>query len=437
MTDDSSTPSEPHDRPQAWYQGISRYQWLVLIIASAGWVFDVYEGQIFNTTRQDLLNELVQGLSPVEKTAQVRFLGDVFLGIFLAGGMVGGLIFGTLGDRWGRRPTMILTILMYSIFSGLTYFADNLWQVGLLRFLVSMGIGGEWAVGAAMVSEVFPARARSQAGAIFHASSTFGTWLAGTVAIIIGNQWRYGYLVGILPALLILWIRSSMQEPDAWIKSRNEPQRPKGSLRELFGDRRWRPRAIAGMLLAAVGLATYWGVTVAGQDLANNLALAEGKTKDQAQSSAKFAYAIVQATGGGIGLLLFGPACQKLGRRRAFMLAHVLAILIVPVACFVPKTYNQLLLILPVFGALTMWMHAGYAVYFPELFPTRLRALGASVCFNGGRIVAAVMLPLSGMIKGLPGMTLPKALTLLSATYLLGLVVLQFMPETKDTPLPE
>jgi MFS family permease len=191
------------------------------------------------------------------------------------------------------------------------------------------------------------------------------------------------------------------------------------------------------MLLAAVGLATYWGVTVAGQDLARTLAIAEGETEENARSSAKFAYALVQATGGGIGLLLFGPTCQWLGRRKAFQLAHILAILIVPVACFVPKSYNQLLLILPVYGALTMWMHAGYAVYFPELFPTRLRALGTSFCFNGGRIVAAVMLPLSGLIKGLPGMSLPKSLTLLSSTYLLGLIVLRFMPETKDQPLPE
>jgi len=423
--------------PTRWYQGISRYQWLVLIIASAGWIFDVYEGQIFNTTRRDLLTELVVADTPEAKAAQINTLGDVFLGIFLAGGMVGGVLFGILGDRWGRKPTMIVTILMYSIFSGLTYFATSLWQVGVLRFLVSMGIGGEWAVAAAFVSEVFPARARAQAASIFHASSTLGTWMAGLVALSIGSQWRYGYLIGVLPALLILWVRASMHEPDAWQQAETKTTEAKGSLRDLFGDVRWRGRAIAGMLLAAVGLATYWGVTVAGQDLARTFALRDNVAPAQAESEGKFAYSIVQATGGGIGLIAFGPLCSWLGRRRAFILAHLLGLAIVPFACFVPQTYHQLLVVLPFYGAFTFGMHAGYAVYFPELFPARLRALGASMCFNGGRIIAAVMVPLAGFVKGLPGMSLPMALSLLSLTYLLGLVVILFLPETKGQPLPE
>lgn len=435
--------SQPDTAPVAapsserWYEGISRYQWLVLLLASAGWVFDVYEGQIFNTTRGHLLDEMVVASSPERKEADKQLLGDVFLGIFLAGGMTGGLLFGMLGDRWGRRPTMIATILMYSLFSGLTSFAQDLWQVAVLRFLVSMGTGGEWAVGAALVTEVFPARARAQASSIFHASSTLGTWLAGIVAMLIVSQWRWGYLVGVVPALLVLAVRSGLREPAAWERAEQDGEQKKGSLRELLGDRRWRARAIAGVLLAAVGLATYWGVTVAGQDLARSAALADGQSPSEADHSAKFAYTIVEATGGGIGLVLFGPLCQWLGRKRAFALAHVLALAIVPVACFGPQSYRQLLYVLPFYGALTMMMHAGYAVYFPELFPARLRALGASVCFNGGRIVAAVMLPLSGFVKGLPGMTIRTALPLLATTYLLGLVVLVFLPETKNRPLPE
>jgi hypothetical protein len=191
------------------------------------------------------------------------------------------------------------------------------------------------------------------------------------------------------------------------------------------------------VLLAAVGLATFWGVTVAGQDLAKYFALRDGSSPQQAGQQAKFAYALVQATGGGLGLVAFGPLCQWLGRRRAFVLAHLAGLAIVPVACFLPQTYPQLLVILPFYGGLTMAMHAGYAVYFPELFPARLRALGTSVCFNGGRVVAAVMVPLAGAVKALPAMTLPWALTLLALTFLLGLVVILFLPETKDRPLPE
>jgi MFS family permease len=431
------THTDPQDAAGKWYQGISRYQWLVLAIASAGWIFDVYEGQIFNTTRRSLLNELVQSSSPEEKDATIKFLGDVFLGIFLAGGMVGGLLFGWLGDRWGRRRTMNLTILMYSIFSGLTYFATDLWQVGILRFLVSMGIGGEWAVAAALVSEVFPAKARAYASAIFHGSSTLGIWLAGIVSIAVGVHWRYAYLIGVLPALLVLWVRASIKETDAWKQSSLKDGERRGSFSELFLDPQWRTRTISGILLAAVGLATFWAVCVAGQDLARYVLEKNGRDTQQAEQSARFAYSIVQATGAGVGLIMFGPICQWLGRKRAFVTAHLLAVIIVPITCFVPQTYAQLLWLLPVYGACTTAMHAGYAVYFPELFPARIRALGASVCFNGGRIVAAVMLPVAGYLKGPSGLDLPVALSLLALTYLLGLIVLLFLPETRNQPLPE
>ncbi|MBA4017315.1 MAG: MFS transporter [Pirellula sp.] len=428
--------SPPTPAPR-WYQGVSRYQWLVLIIASAGWIFDVYEGQVYNTTRDDMLHELIVADSPQRKEELTKILGDAFLGIFLAGGMVGGLLFGMLGDRWGRKPTMIVTILMYSIFSGLTYFAQDVWQAGVLRFLVSMGIGGEWAVAAAMVSEVFPVHARAQASSIFHGSSTLGTWLAGVVAILVGSQWRYAYLVGVLPALLILWVRASIHEPEALVKVdvASKAGVRKGSLGNLFGDVRWRGRAIAGILLAAVGLATFWAVTVAGQNIAQAMALRDGYSPEVASTRGKFAYSIVQATGGGIGLIAFGPLCQCLGRRRAFIVAHLAALIVVPLTCFAPQTYNQLLFLLPFYGAFTFGMHAGYAVYFPELFPVQLRALGASVCFNGGRLVAAVILPIAGFIK--KEVSLPMALTVLSSTYLLGLVVIAFLPETKNQPLPE
>jgi MFS family permease len=435
------TPIEPSlppaDSSLRWYQGVSRYQWLVLIIASAGWVFDIYEGQIFNTTRSEMLNELIVTDSPAQLESSKKQLGDTFQGIFLAGGMVGGIAFGALADRVGRRPAMIWTILMYSVFSGVTYFATSLWQVGVLRFLVAMGTGGEWAVAAALVAETFPAAKRTWAASVFQASSTLGTWTAGIVAMLIGDQWRYGYLVGVLPALLILWVRSRINEPAAWQHSTAVPAERRGSLVELFGDPRWRWRAIGGLLLAAVGLAIFWSVTVAGQDLAKYVALRGGASEATAAHEGKFAYTVLQATGGGIGLLAFGPLCQWIGRKLAFAVVQILGLAIVPFACFVPQTYDQLLVVLPFYGAFTLAIHAGYAVYFPELFPARLRALGASVCFNGGRLLAALILPLSGYVKSLPGMTLPVALSLMSLTYLLGLVVLLFLPETKGLPLPE
>jgi MFS family permease len=423
----------PNESTSPWYAEVTGYQWLVLVIASAGWAFDAFEGQLFNITRSQLLADL---LGAGDQSQAIRLWGDRFLAIFLLGGTLGGVVFGSLADRFGRKPIMSLTILFYSIFSGLTFFATDLWHVAFLRFFVALGVGGEWAVAAALVSEVFPPRARAHASGIFHSTSVLGTWLAAIAGMLVGTQWRYAYVIGVIPALLVLWVRSSVREPDRWQQTGVE-QRPRGSFRELFGTPRWRTSAIFGLLLAAVGLGTFWGVIVAGQDLTADLLIRLGKSKAEAQQSAKFAYGIVQALGGGLGLLAFGPLAERLGRRGAFALMHIAAFLIVPITCYAPQTYGQLLVILPVFGFCTLSIHAGYAIYFPELFPDHLRATGAGVCFNGGRLFAASILVLSGELKSRPGMSLQLAVSILGTLFLLGLVILLFLPETKGQPLPE
>jgi MFS family permease len=412
-----------------WYRGITRYQWLVLALASAGWVFDIYEGQIFNITRDQLLADIL----PEAGAGEIRYYGDVFLGIFLVGGALGGVLFGALADRWGRRPTLIATILVYSVFSGLTYFAQTLWQVAVLRFLVAVGTGGEWSVAAALVAEVFPARARAQAGSIFHATSILGTWLAALAGMAVGAQWRYAYLLGVLPAVLILFVRAKVAEPESWRQARAEGG---AAVHELLADPRWRRRAVLGLLLAAVGLGTFWGVTVAGQDLAREALVREGVSPDQARETAKFAYGIVQATGGGLGLLAFGPLSVRWGRRPTFWAMQAAALVVVPLTCYAP-TYWQLLVLLPLYGFCTLGMHAGFAVYFPELFPTRLRATGAGFCFNGGRLVAASVLVFAGWLKGQPGMDLRLAVTLLSLLFVPGMLLVALLPETRGRPLPE
>lgn len=423
--------------PPPWHTGVTRGQWLVLAIASAGWVFDAFEGQVFNITRGQMLAEL---LGEGGGSRDARLWGDLLLAVFLVGGTVGGILFGTLADRIGRKPTLSVTILFYSVFSGLTYFATELWHVAALRFLVALGVGGEWAVAAALVSEVFPTRSRAHASGIFHATSVLGTWLAALAGLLVGSGWRYAYLVGVLPALLVLWVRAGLKEPERWRKSEADAAAGRqrlGSFRELFGDARWARPAALGIGLAAVGLGTFWGVTVAGQDLALELLNRSGERAEAATRRAKFAYGIVQTAGGGLGLLCFGPLAERLGRRGAFAVMHVLALAIVPVTCYAPRNYAQLLGLLPLFGFFTVGIHAGYAVYFPELFPDHLRATGTGVCFNGGRLLAAPILWASAALKARPGIDLRLAVTMLSSLYLLGLVLIWFLPETKGKPLPE
>jgi MFS family permease len=436
--------SNPPSLPPAtkWYAGVTGYQWLVLIIASAGWVFDTFEGQIFNITRGQMLADILPAsLSPEQRAAEIKSWGDIFLSVFLAGGTLGGIFFGWLGDKWGRRPTMVVTILMYSVFSGLTYFAQDLWQVGALRFLVAMGVGGEWAVAAALVAEVFPKNARAHASGIFHATSILGTWLAAWAGLWVGANWRFAYLIGVVPALLVLWVRASVKEPESWQQAKARAKSGEGaqlgSFRDLLLHPKWGKRAILGMLLAAVGLGSFWGVTVAGQDLAKDLLLRTGTAPAEAAEKAKFAYGFIQAAGGGLGLLAFGPLCVRFGRRRTFILLQLCALVIVPVVCYLPRDYTTLLVLLPVYGFFTLGIHAGYAIYFPELFPNHLRSTGTGFCFNGGRLVAASMLLFSGWLKARPGMELHTAITILSSVFLIGIVITLFLPETKDQPLPE
>lgn len=418
--------------PVKWYHGVTRYQWLVLIVASLGWVFDAFEGQIFNLTRKSMLSEILgqPGDSP-----DVKAWGDIVLGFFLVGGTLGGWLFGMMADRRGRNPTMILTILFYSVFSGLTYFATSLWEVCALRFLVAMGVGGEWAVAAALVAEVFPREARARASGIFHSTSVLATWLAGITGMWVGADWRMAYLIGVIPAVLTLWVRSSIKEPERLQTAQKNMGARVGSFRELFGNPTWRLRALCGMVLAAVGLGTFWGVTVAGQDIMGHLLTKLGYAKDVVESESKFAYGIVQATGGGLGMLAFGPICERIGRRRTFFVMQAASLLVIPAVCFLPQTHWQMLAALPVMGFVTLSIHAGFAVYFPELFPDHLRATGASFCFNTGRLLAAPILFTSGKLKA--AFDLPVAITMLSGLFVIGLLVLAFLPETRGKELPE
>lgn len=417
-----------------WYQDVTRYQWLVLTIASLGWVFDAFEGQLYNITRADMLPEL---LNVTAEDPLVKVWGERFLGIFLIGGTLGGWIFSSMADKWGRKPVMALTILFYSVFSGMTSCATAIWHVGALRFLVAMGVGGEWAVGAALVAEVFPSKARERASVIFHATSVAGLWLAAAVGIAVATKWRVAYLVGIVPSLLVLWVRTSVKEPDAWKAAKAKRSDQLGSFRELLGNPQWRSRAVFGALLAMVGLATFWGVVIAGQDL--SLDLLKRLHDPGASEKSKIAFGFIQTAGAGIGMLAFGPMSGHLGRRTTFAVMHIFALLMTPVICWVPfyfESYAMMLCLLPVFGFFAQGIHAGYAVYFPELFPTHLRATGAGFCFNTGRILAApVLIWGSAELKRL--LDLRWAVTWLGCLFLLGLMILPFLPETRGQELPE
>lgn len=481
MSDSSATDLRPTPTELRWYQGISRYQWLVLLIASLGWVFDVFEGQIFVASMRDAMPSLL-GATPDDPS--VTAWNNIAFGFFLLGGAVGGVLFGMLSDRIGRSKTMILTILFYSMFTCLSAFSQAPWHMVVLRFLVAMGVGGEWAVASAMVAEVMPKRSRAVMGSIFHASSVFGTLLAAaTVAMLIGNQalnerlaaagwegWRIGFAIGVLPALLTLWIRWKLHEPESWQRAQQRAaadatQQP-GRLTDLFSAENVRA-TVVGVSLATIGLVTFWGIHIYGKNallrraqadaLATEQVIPPGVTAspaavaafEQARESALAVHAadikraemysmMLNTVGGGLGLVLFGWISNLLGRKGAFIFYHVAAFAMVMLlfSYLLPRAAPPLVLAvcLPLFGFFTLGMHAGYAVYFPELYPTRLRGTGAGFCFNVGRLGTAAAFFFFGFWVPLAPET--QALWL-APLYLIGAVVALFGRETRDTELPE
>ena len=419
-----------------WYDGITRYQWIVLVIACLGWTFDVFEGQIYAVYKSPAMADLLVG----KDAAFVDLIANVGLASFLIGGTVGGLLFGIMADRIGRRQSMVWSILMYSVFTGLHYFATDAWHVVALRFFVAMGVAGEWAIAASFVAEVFPKKARTMAGGIFHASSVVGAVLGSAIGVWVISManWRWAFVLGVLPAFLVVWVLTSLKESERWQaereRSSEETQKKRGSLRELLGVAQWRNRALIGMGLAAVGLGTYWGIYAWGLELVGEV-LGDSVSEDERFRLGSFAYMLMNGTGGFAGLLFFAPLTMLTNRRIAFAFYHIGAIIVVPIAYLTPTEYWHTLVLLPIMAFFVVGMHAGYAIYFPELFPTRLRATGASFCFNVGRLAAAVMLLVRGWLR--EWLDLRVAVTVMAALFFVGLILLLFAPETKDEELPE
>ncbi|HWB09315.1 MAG TPA: MFS transporter [Pirellulales bacterium] len=491
-----SVPVEAPDRNHLWYEGISRYQWVALAIASLGWVFDVFEGQIFVASTKEALGAVL----PEQAVAKTEFFVQLTYAAFLVGGAAGGIVFGMVSDRVGRTRTMIFTILFYSLFTCLSAFAQTWWQLAVMRFLVGLGVGGEWAVAAAFVAEIFPQGARARSLGIFHASSVLGTYLAIAAGVwIVRNPslgWRWAFAVGAAPALLTLWIRWALREPETWrdacqAASTGVGERL-GRFRELFSGGQWRG-TVAGTGLATVGLATFWGVHVYGKDVlrrdrerahllqmvANNpshvpvsawqywsgvrpesvvdtdeeteewlrrtdasqRAFLLGGYESQMKTWEMLGMLIV-TTGGGLGLLSFGPLCEKIGRRAAFLVFQLGGLASTLIVFGLPAGWTQWsdvlqLLLLGGFGFLTLGMHAGFAVYFPELFPTRLRGTGSGFCFNSARVLAAPILVINGLLQSDWHLSMEGARIVLSSLFLIGIALLVIAPETKGRELPE
>jgi MFS family permease len=454
-------------KPAPWYHELTRYHWFVLMVAALGWLFDTMDQQLFTLARRPAMIELVvpktspgEELTPEQKAENIKLVneyGAYATSIFLIGWATGGLGFGVLGDRIGRAKTMLWTILIYSFCTGLSALSVGFWDFAFYRFLTGLGVGGEFAVGVSLVAEVMPDRARPYALGLLQALSAVGNVSAAGINMGLGalaqagwidSAWRVMFLVGTVPALLAVFIRRRLKEPERWQAVAKSGSSQLGSYAQLFGDPRWRKNAIVGVLLAFAGIVGLWGIGFFSYDLISSVLRKRFEAEGMAKSDvdANLAYwtgitSIVQNLGGFFGIWAYSRITPHIGRKPAFAVAFVLAMLSTGMVFWYLESFVQIFWMVPIMGFCQLALFGGYAIYFPELFPTRLRSTGTSFCYNVGRFVAAAGPSVLGLLTARVYSGYPEPMRYAGVTmcgiFLLGLAVLPFAPETKGKPLPE
>ncbi|MEY4940639.1 MAG: putative niacin/nicotinamide transporter NaiP [Verrucomicrobiota bacterium] len=490
-----------------WWRELNRYHWFVLIVAALGWLFDTMDQQLFNLARVPAMRALLQ---PGE---DVALYSGYSTSIFLLGWATGGLIFGVLGDRIGRAKTMMWTILIYSVCTGLSALSVGFWDFAFYRFVAGLGVGGEWAVGVALVAEVMPRPARPHALGLLQALSTVGNVSAALISIALGHleatgaiasAWRWMFVVGAAPAVLALVVRARLKEPEVWQAAASSSERSRlGSYAELFGndrwprpamvaagfviaiiavaffghaswprlqigmalavgalvagawaiyggngDTRWRRNAVVGLLLALTGIIGLWGIAFFSIDLVRSVLqktfVAEGMAAARIPGETTYWAGIASVMlniGAFFGIYSFSHVAQRLGRRPTFAIAFVLAMVSTALVFLLLKERSQIFWMFPLLGFCQLGVFGGYAVYFPELFPTHLRSTGVSFCYNVGRFIAASGPAILGLLTSEVFKAQPEPMryagVTMCAVFIFGLLVLPFAPETKGQPLPE
>jgi MFS family permease len=457
----------PH-RPLRWYQGVSAYQWWVYSVGAMAWLFDCMDQRLFTMVRSPALSQL---LHLPEKNAVVEDYGTYATAATMIGWAVGGLFFGVIGDRWGRVKTLSASILVYSLFTGLCGLATSGWDFCLYRFLMGGGIGGAFAAAATLIAETMPDHARSTALGLFSALSVLGN-MAGLAigaevfkptrlyfAGLLGDGvpgWRIAFFVGAMPAMLIVLVLRTLKESERWQQARKTAgeniERQLGDLSSMFGHRRWRTNTIVAVCMATAGIVGVWGVAFWSPELINyaltppgglaSLSPAAQEALTARIGQTKFLGNLFQDIGGFLGILSFAPIANRIGRRKTFAGAFIISFAIVTYVFLTLSSAWQAYVLLPIMGFFNLSVMGGFVVYFPEIFPTRLRSSGTAFGYNVARLSAAVVMLLSNSIRdALRYLEVPDPFrvgaVVLCGVYLLGLIVLIWAPETKGQPLPE
>jgi MFS family permease len=431
--------------------GMTPYQWAVVAAAWLGWGFDVFDGLLFNFVAPNCVPTLL-GLpigSPEARAATLRWTG-LLTSLLLVGWAIGGIVFGRLADRLGRTRTLMLTMVLYAVGTALCATATSVWMLAVFRLIASLGIGGEWAAGAAMVAEVVPEKRRLEAGALLYTSAPVGIFLANEVNFFIAGvwlrdrpeiSWRVVFLAGLLPAAVALAVRLFVREPERWRRAAHTTAPAR--LAELF-DARHRALTLSGFLMALTALVTWWSsnafIPVVASGLAQTAAAERGLDRSATLALAELWKAKAAAGfnwGGLLGTLLTVPIARRFGRRTMFGIYFALSAASLFATFGLDLAPETRLAMYFWIGLSVFGVFGSFTYYLPELFPTRLRGTGAGFCYNVGRILAAAGPVVVGAVAARGAGSTLSALFAVGFVPLAGLLVLPLVIETRGRALAD
>jgi MFS family permease len=428
-----------------WHSGATRDQWLALVAALLGWAFDGFEMGVFPIVARPALIELLDlsaeakaarnpDLTPSERDAAraqidepVRRWNGVLSAAFLFGAALGGLVFGWLGDRFGRVRAMIFSVLTYALFTGFCGFAGQPWHLAVLRFLAALGMGGEWSLGVALVMECWSEHARPVLAGLIGAAANAGFFITALLGLLIrpGDYWRALLMVCAFPALLTFLLRTFVPESKQWRHA--IASGPKPGIGEIFVGR-LRRRSLFGAAVGAVALLSTWGAV-------QWIPLWIGQMTDGPHAPT---YAqCFSAFGAVVGAFLGSVVMGRFLRRPAYFFLCLIALVVCETAFVIHESYTTALLVHILFvGAASAAFYGWLPQYLPELFPTRVRAAGQGFCYNFGRTLAAVGVLITTFTIDVGG-RYAQASALVCLVYIPGMALAFFIPETRGQPLPD
>jgi MFS family permease len=433
----------------SWPSSIRRASWRALIASWLGWMFDGYEtyGLVL------VMAPAVHQLLPAERLRNApEYIGGL-LAATMVGWAVGGVSAGVIADYIGRRRTLMLSILCYAVFAGLAGISWNYWSLLLFRFLTGLGLGAEWGPGAAIVAESWPPASRGRAGGALHAAYGVGLLVASGIWLLLNplgpSSWRFMFVIGIVPAFLLLYVRRWVDEPALWVTAncdRREAQKRieiggfsshdqelvQFTLTRVLRDPYLRHRVGLLILMSVTSVAGWWSASTWLPQYGAQLPTSVGHQVPLSPSLVGLVFSL----GSIAGFLGLGFSADIIGRKPTTWLYYLGALLLSLCLFLVVRDHRTFLAMSAASGFFSSGQFAWMTIYLPELFPTRVRGTAMSLVFDSSRSVSALGPLLAGRLVSSFG-GLGTAAAVMSLIYVLGLIVTPFAgPETRGKPLP-